>query len=597
LSGRRSTSQSFPTRDITKRRATISRLPRRETRKQQRDADTIFLNAQIITLESRRPRAQALAIEHGHIVKIGTDREVLSVAGKDTQVRNLDGAAVLPGFTDCHTHLVKYGIELYGANLRKATSISEIQSILRKQAEKSPPGTWVLGYGWDQEKLSERRLPNRFDLDAAVSDRPVCISRICEHICVANSVALQLANITRTTTSPIGGVIDHHDKTGEPTGVLRENAMELLRSHIPALDGGELRKAISLAMHKAVSAGLTSIHCIVDQPEHVRALQAMNQAGELLARIYVLIPDDRLASAGEIGVSTGFGDEMLRIQAIKVFADGSLGASTAALETPYSDSPDTRGVLIHSQDQLNSIIESASRQGFQVAIHAIGDHAIAMALTAIENTRLIVPHSDKLRHRIEHVSVLNPDLIRRIKQARVIASVQPHFIPSDPWVPARVGHERAKFVYALKSLLESGITMVGGSDCPIEPIDPLEGIAAAVASATEDYGERISSQAAVELFTKKAAYATHEENLKGTIHQGKIADLVVLDRDPLMVSPEQIRSIKVLATVVGGRIVYASKRFQTMKASNGRHRLARRHSQIRSASGRLRALQQPRRRS
>jgi predicted amidohydrolase YtcJ len=184
-----------------------------------------------------------------------------------------------------------------------------------------------------------------------------------------------------------------------------------------------------------------------------------------------------------------------------------------------------------------------------------------------------------------------PGLIRRIKQARVIASVQPHFISADRWVPARVGRERAKFVYPLKSLLDTGITMVGGSDCPIEPIDPLEGISAAVTSATKGYGERISTQAAIELFTKKAAYATHEEKLKGTIHEGKIADLVVLDRDPLRVSPKQIRSVKVLATVVGGRIVYASKRFRTMKASNGRQPLARRRSQIRSPSGSLRALQ------
>jgi predicted amidohydrolase YtcJ len=354
--------------------------------------------------------------------------------------------------------------------------------------------------------------------------------------------------------------------------------MGLVLSHIPALDGAELRKAISLAMHKAVSAGLTSIHCIVDQPQHVRALQAMSRAGELGARIYVLIPDEWLGPAGEIGVSTGFGDEMLRIQAIKVFTDGSLGARTAALESPYSDSPDTRGVLIHSQDKLNSIIESASRQGFQIAIHAIGDHAIAMALTAIENARDVVPQCDKLRHRIEHVSVLNPDLIKRIKQAKVIASVQPHFIPSDSWVPARVGRERAKLVYPLRSLLRSGATVVGGSDCPVEPIDPLEGISAAVTSATRDYGERIDTQAAIELFTKNAAYATHEEKLKGTIHEGKVADLVVLDRDPLKVPPEQIRQIKVLATVVSGRIMYGSKRFQAMRTSNGRRQLARRHS-------------------
>jgi predicted amidohydrolase YtcJ len=279
---------------------------------------------------------------------------------------------------------VSYGIQLYGANLRKTTSVSQIQRLLREQVEKTPPGKWVLGYGWDQERLNERRFPNRHDLDAVISDKPAFITRVCEHIGVANSVALELANITRRTAPPIGGIIDH-DQTGEPTGVLRENAMALVLSHVPALVGKELRRATSLAMEKAVSAGLTSVHCIVDDPEHVRTLQSMKLTGELLVRIYVLIPDDWLGSAVQVGISTGFGDEMLRIQGIKVFTDGSLGGRTAALESPYSDSPDAQGVLIHSQDQLNSIVESASRQGFQVAIHAIGDHAIAMALTAIEN--------------------------------------------------------------------------------------------------------------------------------------------------------------------------------------------------------------------
>jgi predicted amidohydrolase YtcJ len=323
---------------------------------------------------------------------------------------------------------------------------------------------------------------------------------------------------------------------------------------------------------------LTSVHCVIDQPQHVRVLQAMKRAGELRLRVYLLITDEWLDSAVKMGISTGLGDEMLRIQSVKIFTDGSLGARTASLEKPYSDAPDTAGVTIHTQDELNALVEKAAGHGLQVAIHAIGDRAIGMALTAIENANLTVPNSDRLRHRVEHASVLNRGLIDRIRRSKVVASVQPHFIVSDPWVPDRVGRERAKLVYPLKSLAKIGPTLVGGSDCPIEPIDPLEGLYAAVASAPEGYGERVNAQTAVEMFTRNAAYATHEEKLKGTIEEGKIADLVVLDRDPLQVPPEEIRSISVLATIVGGKLVYASRRFRAMQTSSAQRRPVRRHS-------------------
>ena len=498
--------------------------------------------------------------------------------GEDIPIWNLDGAAVLPGFTDCHTHLVGYGLELFDADLRKAQSISEIQHILSRQAQKTEPGSWVLGHGWDQEKLQERRFPNRLDLDAAVPNRPACIFRICEHVCVVNTAALLLAKITAQTTPPSGGVIDRDSKTGEPTGVLRENAMDLVLSVIPARDDRELRRATLLAIQRAVAAGLTSVHCIVDQPQYVRVLHAMNRAGELRVRIYLLITDKWLSSVAEMGISTGFGDDMLRIQAVKIFADGSLGARTAALKIPYSDAPDTTGVLIHSQDQLNARVEMAARLGLQAAIHAIGDRAIEMALAAIEKANLTVPQSNGLRHRIEHASVLNRSLIKTIRRARVTASVQPHFMVSDVWVPERVGPERAKLVYPLNTLTKTGANVVAGSDCPIEPIDPLEGICAAATSTSRGYGESVDAETAVEMFTKNAAYATHEEKTRGTIEEGKVADLVVLDRDPLRVPPEEIRHINVLATVVGGRLAYASRRFRTMRTANVRGRLARRRA-------------------
>ena len=573
MSGRRNTPRS------SRRRSTASKAAKQKHSKRAAEhADAAFLNARIVTLNSRDSRAQALTIRDGHIGTIGTNQEILSVLEDDAPIWNLRGAIVLPGFTDCHTHLVEYGLQFSGANLRTVFSIAGIQNVLRKQAEKTGPGRWVLGYGWDQEKLRERRFPSRHDLDEAVADKPVCIFRVCEHVCVVNSAAIRLANITAMTSPPIGGVIDLDGKTGEPTGVLRENAMNLALSSIPPREDREVGNAVSLAMNKALAAGLTSVHCVVDNPQHIQVLQAMNRQGQLKLRIYLLITDEWLNPATGMGISTGFGDEMLRIQAIKIFTDGSLGAHTAALEQPYSDEPNSTGVLIHSQDELNTTVQTSARNGLQVAIHAIGDRAIAMALTAIENANLTIPRSKELRHRIEHASVLNRSLIERIRQSKVIASVQPHFIASDVWIPERVGRERAKLVYPLKSLTRVGARVVGGSDCPIEPIDPLEGICAAVSSAPEAYGERVDAKTAVEMFTKSAAYATHEEKLKGTIEEGKLADLVVLDRDPVKVAPEEIPKIKVLATFVGGRLVFASKRFRAMQVSNVRGLLSRRCS-------------------
>ncbi|WP_455286459.1 amidohydrolase, partial [[Eubacterium] cellulosolvens] len=235
-------------------------------------------------------------------------------------------------------------------------------------------------------------------------------------------------------------------------------------------------------------------------------------------------------------------------------------------------------VIIHQQDELNVKVETAARLGLQVAVHAIGDRAIGMALTAIEKSNLTVPQSQRLRHRIEHASVLNRSLVDRIRDARAIVSVQPHFIVSDVWVPDRVGRERAKLVYPLRLLMRSGATVVGGSDCPVEPIDPLEGIYSAVACAPEGYGERIDAQTAVRMFTKNAAYATHEEKLKGMIEEGKMADLVVLDRNPMKVAPEELRRTNVLATIVGGKLVYTSKRFRAMRTSSVRGQLVRRCS-------------------
>jgi len=307
----------------------------------------------------------------------------------------------------------------------------------------------------------------------------------------------------------------------------------------------------------ALQAGLTTVHCIASSNLELQALSKLHLEGRLPLRFYMLIPANQLVHATSLGLRSGFGDAMLRIGAVKIFTDGSLGARTAALEEPYSDDPTTQGVAIYTRERLNDLVAEAHRSDLQTAIHAIGDRAIRMAIDAIENAGQLFP-AKNLRHRIEHASVLTEDLIQRMKELEVFAVVQPHFIVSDYWVHERLGRKRSELTYAFKSLLRYGVNVVGSSDCPVEPLAPLSGIAAAIHRPGSK--EALSLEQAIELYTRSAAYASFEENWKGTIEPGKLADLVVLEKDPRKVPPEMIQEIKVLATIVGGRTQYASKR-------------------------------------
>jgi len=289
----------------------------------------------------------------------------------------------------------------------------------------------------------------------------------------------------------------------------------------------------------------------------LKALLDLKSEGRLPLRFYVLIPLDQLKAALALGIRSGFGDEWVRIGAVKIFTDGSLGARTAALEAPYADDPENQGVTIYSQQQLDDIVSEAHRSGFQIAAHAIGDKATAMALNAITKVNESAPGKN-LRHRIEHASILNTELIRQMTEAGVVASVQPHFIVSDVWLEQRLGARRASLAYPFHSLLQAGLVIVGGSDCPVEPLTPLSGIEAAV---NRPGSEAVTVEDAILFYTRNAAYASFEENLKGIIAPGKLADLVILDKDPEKVPPSTISEIQVLLTMVGGKTVYQAKTF------------------------------------
>jgi predicted amidohydrolase YtcJ len=516
------------------------------------EATFAVLNANVITLSSKPSRAGAIAVQNGRIVAVGSNGEIRKYIGRNTEVVDVKGKSVVPGFVDCHVHMAGFGRSLQTIDLRNVSSIREVKEKLREYAEKNPNKKWILGGRWDQEKFAERRYPTRWDLDEAVKDKPVFLTRVCGHVSVANSEALKLAGITRETRVE-GGKIDLDEVSGEPNGILRENAQELVLKVIPEPSERELEEFCLQACRKAVEAGLTCVHWIVDSADEIRVIQKLFFEGKLPLRVYLGIPVKLLDCLVNLGFLTGFGNDMVRVGFVKIFADGSLGARTAALKEPYFDKPDTSGMMLYTQRRLNGVVLKAHGAGLQVGVHAIGDKAIEMSVKAFEKALRVFPRGH--RHRIEHCSVMNPKLIGRMKRLGLVASVQPHFVVSDFWVVERVGVERARWVYPFKTLMKSGVVVASGSDCPVEPINPLLGLWAAVARKSF-VEESLTVEEALRTYTVNAAYASFSEDWFGRIEAGKFADFVVLSDDLLKISPEKIRDVRVEMTVVGGKIVY-----------------------------------------
>ncbi|UCD97156.1 MAG: amidohydrolase [Candidatus Bathyarchaeota archaeon] len=506
-------------------------------------------------MNPKRPKASCVAVGCGRILAV-EEKKPSFTESSDATVIDLHGKTVIPGFIDAHVHGVSLGSSLSRINLRGVKSINEIQKTVKKWIETTADNDWIIGRGWDQDLLSENRYPTKRDLDEASPRNPVLLYRTCGHVCVVNSQALEMAGIDAEShvNELRGGQIDLDSETGETTGILRENALKLIGDVLPRSNSDELTGLCLAACQKMVEEGITTVHWIVSSPEELRILSSLEKRNLVPVHIYLMIPAEYLDHLVSLGLTTGFGSNRLRMGCVKVMADGSLGGRTAALEEPYVDLPTSRGILLLSQKQLKKMVRVAHSGGFQLAIHAIGDRTIGIVLETLKNV-IQSPADMNRRHRVEHASVLNPKLIEKMQNLGVIASIQPHFIASDFWINERLGKARARWTYALKSLLESNIPTVAGSDAPVEPISPLKGICAAVTeNATPS--ENLTVDQALKLYTFNGAYASFEENVKGSIEVGKVADLVVLSEDPYEIEPEQIKEIKVEKTIVAGEVVY-----------------------------------------
>ena len=518
-----------------------------------------ILNANIITLNPALPTAQAILIRDGKIAAVGSNKQINKQINKlKTRIIDVHGTTIVPGLTDCHVHMTGFGHSLRFLKLKDARSIKEIQKKLRIRARQFSEKTWIVGGGWDQERLVERRYPTRWDLDAAVSNRPVILRRICGHVAVANTKALQLAEITKHTAIE-GGQIDIDPQNGEPNGVIRENALELALKAIPSLGAQELENTCFKAAEEATQAGLTCVHWLVDSPDEIRTLQNLHMTSRLPVRVVIGISVDLLDYVINLGLQTGFGNKMLKLGFIKILADGSLGGHTAALETPYSDKPDTKGMMLHTTKELNRLVSKAHSAGLQLAVHAIGDRAVRTVIDTYERALKRSPRPNH-RHRIEHASVLNPRQVKRIKRLQLVLAVQPHFVVSDFWTQDRLGSRRMRWTYPFKTLMKQKITLASSSDCPVENISPLLGIWAATTRKSFKQ-ENLTVKEALETYTINAAYASFDERRRGTIETGKLADLTVLSDNILDIPAERIRTTKVEMTIVGGKIVYSRRKY------------------------------------
>ncbi len=525
------------------------------------EPETVLYNANLLTMDVRNPRAQAVAIANGRFLAVGTNDEIRSLPASGAIRIDLGGATVVPGFIDAHTHPCYAGLR----HLRQVDcdlrSISTIQEAIRQRAAKTPLGGWVIGFKYDDTKTSDGRPLRREDLDAAVPNHPVRIEHRGGHTSYVNSLALKIASISETTSDPPGGRFDRDISTGQLNGRISEAANQVFEKLIPSTySRDDYREAVKLISRMMSRAGITSVHDAQGTPEDLRAYQDAYEAGDLSVRVYCLIEYPHIDRMIGAGVRTGLGNEWVRVGAMKLTCDGSISERTARLSQSYIGRPDDHGILVMNEEDLYTHARKAHQAGWQVGIHANGDVAIDIVLRVYERLQREHPRRDP-RFRIEHCTVVNDSLIQRIRALGAIPTPFSTYVYYHGEKMREYGAERLNSMFAVRSFLDAGVRVTQASDYPPGPFEPMMALRSEV-TRTDMKGniwgphQRVTVEEALRVGTLHGAYASFEENLKGSIEPGKLADLVVLGRDPLREDPLSLIDIPVERTMVGGRWVF-----------------------------------------
>jgi len=524
------------------------------------EAELILHNGNILTMDPAQPQAQAVAIAGGRFLAVGADADVLNAATARTKKVDLGAMTVVPGFIDAHSHPADAGYQHLKEVDCALDSIAKIQEALRTRAAKTPPGDWVLGFKYDDTKTAEGRFLTREDLDAVSTAHPVRVGHRGGHTVYANSLAFQRAGVTEQTKDPEGGRF-YRDSAGRLTGRAAETATHPFRKAIPdLLTRDDKREGVKLITAMMARTGLTSVTDAGGSPDDLQAYQDARDAGQLLVRVYCHLRAPHLDRMLAAGVRTGFGDEWVRVGAVKMVCDGSISERTARLRQPYVGRPDDRGILVTPERELYATLKKAHEADWQLAVHSNGDEAIDLVLGIYERLQRERPRRDP-RFRLEHCTMIDDDLVRRIKALGAIPTPFSTYVYWHGEKMKEYGGERLDRMFALRSLLDAGIRATQASDYPPGPFEPMMALQSEV-TRTDTKGQvwgakqRITVEEALRVGTIHGAYASYEERLKGSIEAGKLADLVVLGRDPLREDPKALIRIPIERTMVGGRWVF-----------------------------------------
>jgi hypothetical protein len=532
-------------------------------------ATLMIINAAIYTVDKEHPKAEAVAVIGDRIVAVGSSAEINLWRGSATRVIDAHGKLLLPGFNDAHVHFISGGAQLDQVNLTDATSPQEFARRIAAQVKKTLKGEWVLGGRWDETKWANPELPTKEIVDPVTGNTPIFVERYDGHLSLANSAAMKLAGINARTPDVPGGVIVR-DASGNPTGIFKDAAQELINKAIPPMSHERRMRAARRALEHAASLGVTSVQHMNPEFADVAVYSEIAEKGEFTTRMYAVPMETDWHDQAKVGIRRSWGSTYLRLGAVKGYADGSLGSRTAYMFEPFADDPGNRGLLsdeMHPPSAMRDRLMQADAAGLQVRIHAIGDRAISMTLDIFSDIEKEHGYHDQ-RFAIEHAQHMAEKDFERFAALHVIASMQPyHAIDDGRWAEKRLGRQRARYSYAWRSFLDHGVTLAFGTDWPVAPLNPMLGLYGAVTRATLDGKnpdgwipeEKITLSEAIEAYTLGAAFAEFQENQKGSITPGKLADMVILSDNIFDLKPDAIRNVKVETTIVGGKVVYGQR--------------------------------------